>query len=108
MPNALLAATKGTRAPQAREVFCRLYYYDDDKKAIVQAELDTLRARLGRKLTRSETMTVSRQRLDQMYADSDEKVKAAVAERLEVERVESMVNINPENTVSRTPQEYQA
>lgn len=107
MPNALLAATKGTRAPQAREVFCRLYY-DDDKKAIVQAELDALRARLGRKLTRSETMTVSHQRLDQMYADSNEKVKAAVAERLEVERVESMVNINPENTASRTPQEYQA
>ncbi|OJT02934.1 hypothetical protein TRAPUB_6506 [Trametes pubescens] len=90
LPNALLAATKGTRAPQPREVFCRLFY-DDEKKAIVQAELDALRASLGRKLTRSETMTHSRARVDQMYADSDEKVKAAVAERLEVEKVESMV-----------------
>lgn len=104
----MTAKTKGSRGAQPREVYYRLYY-DAEKKAAVQAALVEARTTLGRKLTRSESMSISRQVVDKMYNESDASVHAAVQQQLAKEKVLAAVPADtPEGGSSHTPQEYQA
>ncbi|OJT07784.1 hypothetical protein TRAPUB_1322, partial [Trametes pubescens] len=91
LPASLLAKSKGSRSAQPREVYYRLFY-DADKKAAVQAALVEARTTFGRKLTRSESMSISRQVVDKMYNESDELVHAAVAQQLVKEKVLAAVS----------------
>ena len=92
--------------PQPREVYCRLFY-NEAKRSIVKNDLLAERQLLGRKLTRKERMTISRQRIDAWYEAEPEDVKAQVLARLEEEKKE-LSSVAPASTqTERTPQEYQ-
>ncbi|KAI0695071.1 hypothetical protein C8T65DRAFT_698838 [Cerioporus squamosus] len=101
-----LSKGKAGRCPQAREVYCRLQY-GDDKKAIVAGHLASERARRGRKLTRSERMSVTREVIDGMYAAESQQVKAEVLAKLEEETQAKKNPPAPTASTCRTPREYQ-
>ncbi|KAI0684988.1 hypothetical protein C8T65DRAFT_701808 [Cerioporus squamosus] len=114
LPASITAAIlKGTGSckclPQAREVYCR-HFYSDEQRAIAKEELATERARLGRKLTRKERMTLSRRRVDAFYDAESDDLKARVLAKLEEEkqalRSEPPLPTDP-GKKQRTPQEYQ-
>ncbi|KAI0750101.1 hypothetical protein C8Q80DRAFT_1120162 [Daedaleopsis nitida] len=98
---------KPGRAPHAREVYCRLFY-DEEKKNTVNQDLKAERVALGRKLTRAETMTITRRRVDAWYTDASEEIKNQVAAKLEEETQAKRVTTTPADVSSeRTPEEYQ-
>ncbi|TFK80126.1 hypothetical protein K466DRAFT_504424 [Polyporus arcularius HHB13444] len=96
------------RCPQAREVYCRLYY-DAEKRKVVKGLLAEERARLQRKLTNQERLAISRGRIDAWYAAESEDVKAAVLAKLEDETQEMKAAPPPppRDLTTRMPQEYQ-
>ncbi|KAI0702840.1 hypothetical protein C8T65DRAFT_579062, partial [Cerioporus squamosus] len=79
-----LAKGGRTRCPQAREVWCRLFY-DDSMKAAIQGHLDAARNKLGRKLTRKERMKITRTRTDEFFEAASDDVLAIVNAQLEKE-----------------------
>ncbi|KAJ2991575.1 hypothetical protein NUW54_g8155 [Trametes sanguinea] len=94
------------RMPHAREVWCRLHY--DTHKATVESALAARRAELGRrKLTRQETLTISRREIDRLYGAESADVKAEILRVLEEER--AIARATPEKTVGqeRSPEQYQ-
>ncbi|TFK83610.1 hypothetical protein K466DRAFT_602701 [Polyporus arcularius HHB13444] len=96
------------RLPQAREVYCR-HFYNAEQRAAAKAELAAERARLGRKLTRKERMTLSRRRVDAFYDAEPADIKAQVLAKLEEEK-QALLSVPPPTTsekTQRTPQEYQ-
>ncbi|TFK79901.1 hypothetical protein K466DRAFT_605774 [Polyporus arcularius HHB13444] len=96
------------RAPHAREVYCRLYY-GDEQKAAVQEELEDAAKSLGRKLTCGETMKVTRAHIDMAFDEASEVVKYKVAARV-VEEKGSLIAASRVDDLDRepTPEEYQA
>ncbi|RDX44168.1 hypothetical protein OH76DRAFT_1487260 [Lentinus brumalis] len=96
------------RAPQGREVFCRLFY-DDEHEAAVQEELKGAADDLGRKLTRAETMAISRAHVDSTFKAASDDMKAQVAARVAAEK-ESLLAASRTDDLDRepTPEEYQA
>ncbi|KAI0671337.1 hypothetical protein C8Q78DRAFT_1078168 [Trametes maxima] len=80
LPHEVFASGKVKRAPQLREVYMDMYY-DAPKKASVAARLQQDRIQYGRKLTRAETMSLTRQYVDQLFAAEPENVRTAVAVR---------------------------
>ncbi|TFK77868.1 hypothetical protein K466DRAFT_571206, partial [Polyporus arcularius HHB13444] len=96
------------RAPQGREVFCRLFY-DDEHEAAVQEELKGAADDLGRKLTRAETMAISRAHVDLTFKAASDDMKAQVAARVAAEK-ESLLAASRTDDLDRepTPEEYQA
>ena len=101
-----LSKGKG-RAPQAREVFCRLFY-DDEKKALVENDLQAQRDALGRKLERAEMLAITRRRIDALFDAASDKVKAQVNAKMAEEKALKSAALTvtlPEQV--RTPLEYQ-
>ncbi|KAI0712131.1 hypothetical protein C8Q76DRAFT_693823 [Earliella scabrosa] len=109
LPSAVLAElSKGKgRAPQAHEVFCRLFY-DDEKKALVENDLQAQRDALGRKLERAETLAITRRRIDALFEAASNEVKAQVDAKMAEEKAMKSAALtvsSPEEV--RTPLEYQ-
>ncbi|TFK81068.1 hypothetical protein K466DRAFT_502790 [Polyporus arcularius HHB13444] len=102
-----LVTGKATRAPQAREVYCRMYY-DDSQKAMVTEELAAERDLLGRALTKAERMSISRRLIDGFYEEAPEEVKEDVQTRVAGVKAARKATPPPDgpNRV-RTPEEYQ-
>ncbi|RDX44777.1 hypothetical protein OH76DRAFT_1359048 [Lentinus brumalis] len=96
------------RAPQPREVYCRLFY-DDEQKAAVQEELEDAAQTLGRKLTCEETMRITRSHIDRAFEGASEVVKDQVSARVAEEK-ESLITASRVDDLDRepTPEEYQA
>ncbi|KAI0693252.1 hypothetical protein C8T65DRAFT_699288 [Cerioporus squamosus] len=96
------------RAPQVREVYCRLFY-DDEQKTAVQEQLKDAAGELGRKLTRGETMAILHAHIDTAFRSASEDVKAQVATHVTEEK-QSLIAAASANDTERepTPEEYQA
>ncbi|RPD55783.1 hypothetical protein L227DRAFT_509558 [Lentinus tigrinus ALCF2SS1-6] len=102
-----LATGKASRAPQPREVFCRMFY-DQEKKAVVSEELAAERELLGRTLTKSEAMRISRGRIDSMFQEASVEIKEQVQERVAEVKAARKAPPPPEDPSQvRTPEEYQ-
>ncbi len=73
------------------------------------AEMLAERARLGRKLTHPERMTISRTRIDEYFDAAPDEEIAMVNAELDREKQARLVPPPPAATdnVTRTPQEYQ-
>ncbi|RPD70554.1 hypothetical protein L226DRAFT_525851 [Lentinus tigrinus ALCF2SS1-7] len=102
-----LATGKASRAPQQREVYCRMFY-DEDQKAAVAKQLAAERAELGRDLTRSETMRISRGHIDTQFQQVSDEVREQI--KAKVEEVKAARKATPppaDPSRQRTPQEYQ-
>ncbi|RPD56063.1 hypothetical protein L227DRAFT_614710 [Lentinus tigrinus ALCF2SS1-6] len=104
---AKLTTGKATRAPQPREVFCRMFY-DDEKKQVVAEELAAERELLGRTLTKSESMRISRGRIDALFQEASQDVKEQIQVRVAEVKAARQATPPPEDPKrERTPQEYQ-
>ncbi|RDX43067.1 hypothetical protein OH76DRAFT_1361680 [Lentinus brumalis] len=102
-----LATGKASRAPQAREVYCRMYY-DEDKQAVVNQELTAEREVLGRTLTKSETMAISRRLIDGFFDEEPEDVKEEIQTRVDEVKAARKAPPPPDDpNRKRTPEEYQ-
>ncbi|KAI0753504.1 hypothetical protein C8Q80DRAFT_1096465 [Daedaleopsis nitida] len=93
------------RAPQAREVFCRMFY-DDEKKAVVERDLTAERKVVGRKLDRREVLRITRARVDTMFSEAGDEVRAQVEARVAEEKALRAVSL-PTEGGSQMPQDYQ-
>ncbi|RPD55280.1 hypothetical protein L227DRAFT_637721 [Lentinus tigrinus ALCF2SS1-6] len=102
-----LATGKASRAPQQREVYCRMFY-DEDQKAAVAKQLAAERAELGRDLTRSETMRISRGHIDTQFQQVSDEVREQIKAKVEEVKAARKATPPPADPSRQcTPQEYQ-
>ncbi|OSC96229.1 hypothetical protein PYCCODRAFT_1448568 [Trametes coccinea BRFM310] len=104
-PLPILDGPSNKRAPHVREVWCREFY--DGHRATVEATLAARRAELGRKLTRQETLSITRTEIDRLYSLESPEVKADVFRRWEEEK--AVARATPEKVAGqdRLPEQYQ-
>ncbi len=75
----------------------------------MQEELEQAASELGRNLTRGETMSISRARVDTAFEQASAEVKAEVAARVADEKMSlRAASRTVDVAVEPTPEEYQA
>ncbi|KAL1948931.1 hypothetical protein VTO73DRAFT_10737 [Trametes versicolor] len=95
------------RGAQVREAWCH-DHYDAEKKLVVKNRLAARREELGRKLTRSETMTITRTSIDEFFEGEDDEVRKEIAKALGEEKAATVAaQAAPHDGEQRTPEQYQ-
>lgn len=95
------------RGAQVREAWCH-DHYDAEKKSVVKNRLAARREELGRKLTRSETMTITRTSIDEFFEGEDDEVRKEIAKALGEEKAATVAaQAAPHDGEQRTPEQYQ-
>lgn len=83
-------------------------FYDEEKKAVVNQELSAEREALGRKLTKAETMKITRHRIDTFFENASEEIKEEVSARVDQVKAARKAPLPPADSRRvRSPEEYQ-